>query len=733
MRRSGAGFRTRTVDRIRGRLWDWGWRPQILLLLLVLASGLWLPRLGLDMSFRPLFMADGELVEKTADFEREFGQISGAWVAAILEGIDWRRPEGVAAVDDVIRAVDRIDGIAEVVSITRPLPGGAPDGGIRLLSADGRLTVVLARLIPPLEDLEARRPVIAEFRAAVTASLPAGADARFTGVSVVEDVYAREILVYLGLGVGLTVAAVATMLFLLWGSVPRVIVAMAGTSLATPLTLAAMAATGKTITLVSSMVPTMILVIGVADAIHMIGAFDRRRQRGQTPSVAARGMWRDMSRPCLLTTLTTAGGFLALFAAGLPAIREFGVIAAGGVVTAWFVNQLTVPFLLGRWPAVDAGRARVLPRLLDRWSRAAARLALRRPAAVIAATVAIGLVALAGVGQLRFDQRFNDELGADHPVARAQRLFEKHFGGLLGPELVIRRVDGALPHEADVEAVELFVTTLRRDRRVLAAWSGVGAWRHAVSSLESSPKSSLEPSPPTTLVARDGRRVAVIARVGDLGTKAARHFVRDLERLAGDTLGPTLELEVLGQWWLAQRGMVALIDDMVASFVWAFLLITPLMLIGLRQPGPVLASLVPNLLPLVLALGFMGWAGISVRIGTAMVLAIALGIAVDDSLHVLARYRQERRARGTQPSALSHTVRGTGPALIATTAVLIAGFLSMLTSGLVAIRDMGLVAAVALTGALLADLLLLPALLAIFGDIGKASSIRGARARLSAR
>ncbi len=113
----------------------------------------------------------------------------------------------------------------------------------------------------------------------------------------------------------------------------------------------------------------------------------------------------------------------------------------------------------------------------------------------------------------------------------------------------------------------------------------------------------------------------------------------------------------------------------------------------------------------------MGWAGISVRIGTAMVLAIALGIAVDDSLHVLARYRQERRARGTRPSALTHTVRGTGPALIATTAVLVAGFLSMLTSGLVAIRDMGLVAAVALTGALLADLLLLPTLIGMAGVV----------------
>jgi hypothetical protein len=227
--------------------------------------------------------------------------------------------------------------------------------------------------------------------------------------------------------------------------------------------------------------------------------------------------------------------------------------------------------------------------------------------------------------------------------------------------------------------------------------------------------------------------MAVVARVGDLGTDAARHFVRDLERLAGDTLGRTLELEVLGQWWLAQRGMVALIDDMVASFVWAFLLITPLLLIGLRQLGLVLASVVPNILPLVLALGFMGWAGIDVRIGTATVLAIALGIAVDDSLHVLARYRQERRTRGTWPSALSRTVRGTGPALIATTAALIAGFLSMLTSGLVAIRDMGLVAAVALTGALAADLILLPALLATSETIRASSSMRTTRTRMLSR
>ncbi len=711
--------------RLFDRLWSCGWWPQAAMLLLVTAATVGASGIRLDMSFRPLFVADGAIAAQTEEFEKEFGQISGAWIAAIVVADDWDAPLGRSLIERVSERVSRVDHVLDVISISRPPgPGSQRSPVERLLTDDGRTTVLLARLDLPLADLSGRRPVVAAFREAVQRELPAGVPAYFTGVSVVEDVYADEVLKYLLVGVALTVSGVALMIWLLWGRLERVLIAMAGTSCATTLVLALMAALDQHITLVSSMVPTVVMVIGVADAIHMISCFDdHRRRAGQSPRGAARLMVQEMAVPCLMTTLTTMGGLAALQAAGLPAIRDFGLSAIVGVALAYLANQVLVPALLARREPRIQMPAGPGVRLARRWSLLIGRQAIRHPVSVVGVALLLFIGALAGLGQLRFDQRFNEELGPSHPVAAAQRLFETHFGGLLGPELVIYRTDGgSLLNPESLAALRAFSTTVSRDSRVISVHSVADAWRDG-GEKPAAMTDLIEAKKLPVLVSAGADRVAVIIRVADLGTDGAIAFVDSLREIAAATLGPEMEILVVGQWWLAQLGMAGLIDDLVSSFAWAFLLITPLILIGLRHGGLALAGLLPNLLPLAVAMGFMAWAGISVRIGTAMVLAIALGIAVDDSLHMLSRYRHER-LRGTQADhILARTLRHTGPALMATTAVLAIGFLSMLSSGLVAIRDMGLVATVTLLTALFADLVLLPA------QIILVRRIRGAWAR----
>jgi len=690
------------------RLWSYGWWPQLTLLLVVCIAAVSLSAIRFDMSFRPLFVDDGKIAALTDEFEEEFGQISGAWIAAILVGGDWRSPADGALLARITEGVASLPHVAEVISLYKPQAAGSLPPVAQLLTKDARSTVILARLDLPLADLAGRRPVIAAFRAVVSNGLPEGVAVHFTGVSVVEDVYATEVLKSLAVGVGLTITGVALMLWLLWGSMARVLVAMAGTSGATILVLGLMAATGQAITLISSMVPTVIMVIGVADAIHMVGCFDALRRRGRSPREAARLMVQEMAIPCLLTTLTTIGGFIALRAADLPVIREFGIAAVIGIAFAYLCNQVLVPYLVAKHDPVVPVTQAVGARAARRWSAVCGRFAIARAGTVIVCAAVLVVVGLSGLDRLQFDQRFNNELGPGHPVAVDQRLFERDFGGLLGPELVISRRDGQnlLTPESN-EALQNFCRTLATDQRVLSVICGsdqVLAHRGA---------SPAAKDPQMGLMSADGRRMVAVVRVGDLGTSGAASLVEHVRETASAMLGPYFELRVVGQWWLAQRGMAGLIDDMVRSFVWAFVLIAPLVLIGLRQGRLALVSVLPNLVPLVVAIGFMAWAGISVRIGTAMVLAIALGIAVDDSLHVLARYRQERCRAGGANYALARTLGRTGPALIATTAVLTVGFLSMLSSGLVAIRDMGMVATVTLIAALFSDLLLLPAQIAL--------------------
>jgi hypothetical protein len=148
---------------------------------------------------------------------------------------------------------------------------------------------------------------------------------------------------------------------------------------------------------------------------------------------------------------------------------------------------------------------------------------------------------------------------------------------------------------------------------------------------------------------------------------------------------------------------------MLVAFGTSCVVVLPLLALTLGSGRLFLVAVAPNLLPPLFALGFMGWMGISVRVGTAMILAIALAIAIDDTIHVLVRLERERRATPDPGEQVRRTLRHTGGPLLLTTVVLVAGFLGMRINGLLAIQEMGIVAAATLTVAFLADVYFLPA------------------------
>ena len=215
------------------------------------------------------------------------------------------------------------------------------------------------------------------------------------------------------------------------------------------------------------------------------------------------------------------------------------------------------------------------------------------------------------------------------------------------------------------------------------------------------------------LINEEQNWLAVIVRLGDIGTAAAGDYEVKMQSFASDAWGPDYEVSIVGQWWLSQFGMRMLLNDMLVSLAAAMLIILPMLWLALRDRQLFVAAAVANILPLMLPLAFMALTGIVLRIGTAVVLAIALGIAVDNTLHIILRLRERLEDDGDVPTQIQRALRGTGRAVFFTTLALVCGFLSMMGNELLAIRDMGLVAAVAFTGAMLADLLVLPAVYAI--------------------
>ncbi|MEE8306442.1 MAG: MMPL family transporter [Gammaproteobacteria bacterium] len=708
-------------------------RPLFIVAAVVAVLAVSLPGLLLlkfDMSFRPLFAGTQQDLAATASFEAEFGQVSGAYLVAILETPDPTSAAFLQALKELGDRVARLEGVASVRSLAhmqrpvwsagriqlQPVSPAAqvPTDDSRLLAENGRRTLLLARVDIPLSDLNGRALLIEQYKTLVNDGLPTGSSARFTGVSVVEDAYAKLVLRNVLIGVTVTMLALAAILWLFFGRLSSVLACLAGVCLATPATLGLMGILGHPMTIINSMVPTMVMIIGVADAIHMHESYLEHLGRGLAPTPAMEGMLARMTLPCLTTSLTTVAGMLALLTAQVAAIRDFGVNAAMGLILVSLLNLLVVPQLLMRLRRAQQGTG-WLNIGLGRLIALAAQRSISNPGLVLT----IALLALVPLvwwaPSIELDQRFNEELPREHPVRANQALLEQEFDGLLGPELSIHRADGGIVVDGEaLQRIAGLLGLIRADERVLSVrslWDFIPVDADAVRVPEALITLRRNAALPELkdLLSADSRGTALVVRTTDMGSKRAAEFSAWLQQIAANTLGDDYRIELVGQWWLAQQGMQQIVADMLRSFLTALLLVLPLLGLVLRRWRLFLLSLLPNLIPTVVALGFMALAGINLRIGTAMILAIALGIAVDDTIHFLIRLRNAV-GQMNPADAVRDSLNHTGKAIVLTTLVLVVGFLTMLSNELVAIRDMGMVAAVTILAALVADLIVTPAL-----------------------
>ncbi len=716
--------------------------------LLIVAFPLLL-KMEFDMSFRPLFAEQDRLHEATTEFEKVLGQPSGAYIGVVLESDSILTPAFLSALSSVSDNVASLNHVIEVVSLTNfhypiwtdrgisvvPLIPAAilndhkalakslkkirshPKVRRVILSEDGQKTLLLARLGLPLSDLKERRKVIKQFRTAVSTGAPPGTELRFTGVSVVEDAYAGLVLKNLLKSISLTLVFLIIALYLFFRRIADVVIALAGISMATPITIAIMHLLGQKITIVNSMVPTMILIIGVADAIHMQQSCLQHRAQGLNIHEAVRNMFGDMGFPCLMTTVTTIIGFMSLGMANIRAIRDFGLNVSIGVLTIYLMNLVFIPLLLRLFHKQNDDCTAGSASWIDGLVQGSTYVVTRYPGRIVTVSALMIVGCLSTLPYLSLDQKFNEEVRPEHPVRFNQALLEREFSGFLGPEISVQRKDrSTLLNEDRIARIRSFQQEIADLPDVIRVRSLVDYLPKAMPTDKARDTLLKLRNTPALrhqlgeLISEDGSRAGVLVRTGDMGTERAQLFKTWLAKAAAGHFGQAYEVEMVGQWWLAQSGMINILHDMLWSFGTACLMILPIMALLLRSVRLFLVSLLPNILPLVAALGFMAATGISVRIGTAMILAIALGIAIDDTIHFMIRLHKETTLMKAPEHCVRRAISHVGRAIIYTSVVLILGFISMVSNDLIAIRDMGIVAAVTVGVALFSDVYLAPAL-----------------------
>ena len=719
---------------------------------------------GLPVDFTPqaIFIDQGPLVERLREIEAVFGRDDNN-LLLILEGEALASAEGAAALrnlHDRMAADEDVEGVVSLLTapVLEQVDGAlvaepALDGGGRddmpaalaaaggdpylrglLVSADQRTTVLRVRLDPSLKRVAELAPVVERLTAEARAvPLPDGLRLLTTGVPFVRSEVVSMMLADEQFFTPVTALAFAVIICLLFRRVSLGLGPLVGVLGAIVWAMGVLLAAGATLNILSILVPVLVLVIGVADGIHVVSRY-REELAGDGDREAAMGRaLRHMTTACFLTTFTTAAGFASLLVADTRVIRDFGAHSALAVMVTFFGVMFILPVWLAFVPARRVGPPPTeQPSAERRLFAGLDAFVARRPATVLV----MCLLLTAGAGVLGSGVRPNSRLlemyHPDHPTWAAIKHTEQQLSGVV-PVFI----------HLEVAAGEGDLLEPERMQRIAALQSALQShdhvrWTSSLASLVSQIHTTLTEAPAGTLP--DSREAAaqelllaelsgelpldeittpdhtatrILALCADSG---GREFVAMRAALQEEAAAvfaddPAVRVDVTGDGMLASVGIGGLIEDLLTSVGLVFVVILGVMWLTMRDLKLALLSALPNVLPLVFTLATLRLMGADLQVSNIVSFTVAVGLAVDDTIHFLVRFRQERDAGHSHKEAIRRTFLGAGHAIVLTSLLLVLGFALLSTSELTTTRHFGILSSATMTAAVLADLLLLPALL----------------------
>lgn len=613
-----------------------------------------------------------------------------------------------------------------------------------------------------VEELE-RRPTLEAIETLLAARSGEEFTAKLVGVPVVNREYALRLQGDMAQSIGLSTLLLCLVLFVLFRNRYSVLLPLGAVGIAISMTIGYMVLSGDSFNIINSIVPTLLLVIGIGDAVHFLTTYYQELGAGEDKNAAIHRMVRRVGAACFLTSMTAAIGFASLMVARIDIIKDMGRVAAVGLMISYLVILILVPAVLSLVEAPKAAISRDLDAgLLGKLLRTNVHLVTTRKAAIVGFTLAIIVLCVLGAQRVETNNFLLEELFDSNPVSQALHHTEDTLSGLMPVEISIHATttddegnvvdleygvlepevlrgmvalqehmgrDLFIGHSVSIADLILEIGAVAEDSRTIPETRTAAIQRLLYFEM------SEDPSFLDSMVDGFRSRARISSTQRDWGTKNFFAWYEGGEgtecapgALCGTPMLPLideifgtvdgkkegLEVRVTGSNLVAARALSKLVEDMLFSLSTAFVVISLLMMVLLRSFRIGLLSMLPNLIPLLMCIGFMGWVGIPIRTSTALIFSIALGVAVNDTIHFVTRFREELFRTGDRTESVRRTIMSTGRAIMFTSIVMIFGFGTMMTTDFVGIFQMGLLGVVTLSAALVGDLLLLPVMLVVF-------------------
>lgn len=493
----------------------------------------------------------------------------------------------------------------------------------------------------------------------------------------------------------------------------------------------------------TQIVPISLLAIGLGDSIHVLSIYRQRRGAGIEKHEAIAQALGHTGIAVVMTSVTTAAAMMSFLSAALAPIANIGVLVPAGVMIALALTLTLVPALIAVLPESPHLRPSIRLGFLDRSIVAAGTSAARHPWPVVAVAAAVIVVSFAGASKIRFShnplawfpptdrmrvatETLNDKLGG---VMSAEILFETHRGAGVQDPALLEELDDIARANAEFETKPDHQRPEEAPLRVAKTISIVDLLKEVNKALNENRSEHYVLPGTRELVAQELLLFEMsgsddLEELADYRYETARMMLRvpwaDATRYGGfmddlvaryeDRTGDDVDIVATGMLPLLFRTLTAVIHSMSRSYVLAFLAVTPLMILLLGSFRLGLLAMIPNLLPIVAVLGLMGAVGLPLDLFSLLTGSIVLGLAVDDTIHFTSGFGREFALHGDAVRAVERTLDTTGQAMFFTTLILCSGFsmfaFAYMRNGVV----FGSVTAVALGIALLADVVLAPAL-----------------------
>jgi len=482
---------------------------------------------------------------------------------------------------------------------------------------------------------------------------------------------------------------------------------------------------------ISALYPILLLIVSTSDVVHLLSKYIDEIELGKTNAEAINVTVKEIGRAIFLTSTTTAAGFLSLSTSKLIPIREFGVNAAVGVLIAYITVLL---FTTGLLSIFGNKRKMVIRQNKGFWERLMgwfSKTSLNRPRLIVWSIVVVLLFCAYGISQVSTNYSIAKNLPKADNIKRDFAFFENHFGGFRPLEFSIRSKNGSVLEFEQMEEIAKLEQHVKKEPHIEVVASVVQPFRWLNMALRNQnvafnklTSDSLAYSQQRqlistfagenlgNLVSKDQTYGRISTRVGDIGADSIKNINARLDDWIDSNLD-TSKIEVVqtGTGLVLDKNSEYVRNSILIGLLSAIILVSIIMGFLFRNWKMMVIALIPNMIPLIFSAALLGFAGVELEAGISIIFAIVFGIAVDDTIHFLSRYKLCRLKGLDQETAIEHTFRQTGKAITITTVILFIGFSVLFFSGYRPTFIVGCLIGITLIGAWLVDLLLIPILL----------------------